>query len=383
MGLTLPLETTLSMTNKVQFADMLRGIAALSVLIAHYCGTFFEHHAGIASLILVPPLEDLPPVTGLAKLIGDYSIVLGQFGVGVFFIISGFVIPFSMASSSKLDFLHRRAFRIFPVYIAGFSIVIGSIWLLTAYRDTDFSYSAGHIVSHFGIITRGILGYGRIDGISWTLEVELMFYLVMTVMGARVLSRGARPLVIGAIAVAGLSILSSQLLKAGHYNLVGATGFQLWASLLLIIGLAYHGHFTGKISREALILVHALVAILIATVWMLSDRNVYQWQWIAGYYVAMMVFAAGYTFRDKVRPNRPLAHLSSISYPLYVVHALAGYAVMYWAVDNGAGAYAAILAATVTCYLISVLLHYTVEKPLIRNARRSQQPKGAAVESVP
>lgn len=71
-------------TEKVLFAHMLRGIAAFSVLLAHYCGTFFQSHTGLAGLLLVPPLATLRPVTGPAKLIGDYSIILGQFGVGIF-----------------------------------------------------------------------------------------------------------------------------------------------------------------------------------------------------------------------------------------------------------------------------------------------------------
>lgn len=371
------------MTSKVLFADMLRGIAAVSVLVAHYCGTFFEHQTGLASLMLVPPITDLPPVTGPAKLIGDYGTVLGQFGVGVFFIISGFVIPFSLVSGDTLGFLLRRAFRIFPVYIAGFSVVIGSIWLLTAYCGTDFTYSISHIFSHFGIITRGILGYSRIDGISWTLEVELAFYVAMAILGTRVLSPGLAPLVVGAFVIATLSIVSTHLLRAGYYGLVGNTGFQLWAGLLIIIGLAYHGRFTGKISQQALVLVHGLVVILTVIVWTMSDREIYHWQWFGGYIMAMAVFATCYFFRERARPNWLLSHLANISYPLYVVHALTGYAIMYLAILNGSNAYFAIILAASICYGISVALHYAVEKPLMIKARRHQQPEGTAVVSAP
>lgn len=277
-----------------------------------------------------------------------------------------------MVSGDKFGFLRRRAFRIFPVYVAGFSIVIASVWLLTKYRGTHFTYSADQIASHFGIITRGILGYGRIDGISWTLEVELTFYLVMAVLGAKALSRGISSLIISAVVVSGLSILSTQLLRMGQYWLVGGTGFQLWASLLLIIGLAYHLHFSGKISKNALILLHATVSVLSAAVWVLSDHNVYHWQWVAGYFAAMMVFAVGYTMRDNVKQNRLFDHLSNISYPLYVVHALTGYAIMYFAIDRGANTYVAILAATATCYVLSLLLHIAVEQPLIRKAHKQR-----------
>ncbi|WP_309086374.1 acyltransferase [Chelativorans sp.] len=355
------------MSKKIEFAHMLRGVAALSVLVAHYCSTFFVHHEGLAGLLQVPPLAELPAPTGVVSLIGGYGTVLGQFGVGVFFIISGFVIPFSIRSGSRMSFMTRRALRIFPVYIAGFGAVIASIWVLTRYAGSDFGYTTPHILSHFGILTRGVLGYGRIDGISWTLEVELVFYIVMAAVGARVFARGAWGLVGAAIAVAALSIASTLALHHGLYNVVGNTGFQLWASILLILGLAYHALFTRQISSSSFLGVHAAVVTLSIAVWLCSDRTVYTWEWMAGYLVAMAVFAAGFLLHDRIRLIPGFNHLANISYPLYVVHALLGYAVMYWAIDNGLSAEAAILLAIGAAYILSVGLHLGVEKRFMRS----------------
>ena len=355
-----------SVTGRVEFAHMLRGIAALAVVIGHYFGTFFLSHEGIAKLLLVPPLPDLPKLTGPAAFIGDYGIIFGQFGVGIFFIISGFVVPFSLASGSVFKFIWRRALRIFPTYIFGFSIVMISIWLLTNYTGKAFTYSFEQIVSHWGILTRGILGFGRIDGISWTLEIELVFYIILAVVGKTIFVSGMRPLILAALFLALASLASSQLASMGYSNIVGNTSLQFWASLLLVIGLAYHALFTGKIHTNEFYIIHAFVGLLIYLVWTFSNTKVYHWQWISGYVLAMIIFWLSYKIRERLKPSYILSHFADISYPLYVVHALSGYAIIYWSLSKGLGGILAIVIAFLSIYCLSVAIHYAVEKPLMQ-----------------
>jgi peptidoglycan/LPS O-acetylase OafA/YrhL len=369
-------------SQRQDFAHILRGIAALSVVVAHYCGIFFQAHLGIAALLQVPPLPRLPEVSGPAGLIGDYAVILGEFGVGIFFIISGFVIPFSLTSESQLRFLKRRILRIYPVYIAGFGLVMISVWLLTQFAGSRFGYSSDHILAHLGIILRGLTGHARIDGISWTLEVELAFYLIMTIGGIRLISKSAQPFLIGAILVTAAGITGNQLMHAGYQSAVGLIGLQFWASLLLISGLAYHSFHSGTLHYRPFLGIQATVSALLVLVWLCSDQRVFHWQWITGYLLAMIVFAVSYVLRAKIRSTGILDHLANISYPLYVVHALPGYAVMYCMISLGAGAYGAILAAAVVAYTLSVLLHIGIEKPLMQRARQSE-PSDSAIAASP
>jgi peptidoglycan/LPS O-acetylase OafA/YrhL len=348
---------------------------------AHYCGIFFQAHVGITTLLQVPPLPHLPEVTGPARLIGEYAIVAGEFGVGIFFIISGFVIPFSVATESQLRFLKRRVFRIYPVYIVGFGLVMTSIWLLTLFAGSTFGYSKEHILVHFGILLRGLTGYSRIDGISWTLEVELVFYLIMILGGVRLISKGPRPFYIGAAVVAAAGIVSNQLILAGYQPAMGLIGLQFWASLLLVSGLAYHSLYRGKLHYRAFVGIQLTVTALLILIWLCSDRRVFHWQWIAGFLLAMIVFAVSYALREKIRSTGFLNHLANISYPLYVVHALPGYAVMYCMISFGIGAYGAILSAGMLAYALAILLHIGIEKPFIQKARRPVPPRNAIAAS--
>ncbi|WP_330998604.1 acyltransferase family protein [Ollibium composti] len=321
-------------------------------------------------------MPTLPSVTGPAKYIADYDVLLGQFGVGIFFIISGFVIPFSIASGGMLGFLKRRAFRIFPTYAAGFSLVVFSIWVITRYRGTDFGYSVPHILSHYGILTRGILGYSRIDGISWTLEIELVFYLIVALLGTRLAFSGPRTLITAALIVSGASVASIFSLRAGFYNTVGNTGVQFWASLLLIIGVSYHLLFIGCLTRLEFSVVNSAITALVIAVWLCSDRTVYNWQLVGGYILAILIFSIGFRTRARIYSNIILSHLADISYPLYVVHALTGYAVMYWAIDNDASSYEAVGLALLISYLLSVLIHISVEQPFMEKSGKSRKIKG-------
>jgi peptidoglycan/LPS O-acetylase OafA/YrhL len=99
---------------KIEFADGLRGIAAMSVIISHYLGVFWAAPTAVQTLTgLTVPTGPWPAGAGLIV----YSpINFGALGVALFFVISGFVMPFSFKSYGRLDFLVGRAFRIYPTY---------------------------------------------------------------------------------------------------------------------------------------------------------------------------------------------------------------------------------------------------------------------------
>jgi peptidoglycan/LPS O-acetylase OafA/YrhL len=97
--------------HKIQFADTLRGIAAALVMLDHVLGL-----AGLSPTAKFPLLS------------------LGQFGVALFFLVSGFVIPISLPKYSVVGFLTARVFRIYLTSIAAFAIAlvvadkIGTAW---------------------------------------------------------------------------------------------------------------------------------------------------------------------------------------------------------------------------------------------------------------
>ena len=106
------------MENKYLFAHYLRGLAAISVVIAHYGTAFFNSNDGLAPLVNAPQVKDrtYPWIIGFIP--QDFPGFLGVFGVTIFFIISGFVIPLSIEKYNIKTFLLKRFFRLYPTYFA-------------------------------------------------------------------------------------------------------------------------------------------------------------------------------------------------------------------------------------------------------------------------
>lgn len=81
--------------SKIEFANTLRGLAAVSVLVSHYYVIFWGDPSTVGSLINAPAAAVSMP-TYLAWLHAVPQFNWGAFGVALFFLVSGFVIPFSL-----------------------------------------------------------------------------------------------------------------------------------------------------------------------------------------------------------------------------------------------------------------------------------------------
>ena len=83
--------------------DSLRAIAALAVLSFHYTSGYER--------VVGPHIRPVP------------NVEWGHFGVELFFVISGFVIAWTLERSSSLaDFAFGRVARLYPAYLAGATI---------------------------------------------------------------------------------------------------------------------------------------------------------------------------------------------------------------------------------------------------------------------
>lgn len=134
---------------RLQELDVLRGLAALAV-----CGTHY---------------------TTMCKDVGllDWTFHWGMYGPPFFFVISGFVILMTVRKRPQaLDFLVARASRIYPTY-----------WLAIPIAYIAFAYFPlpGDDATLFQALVnltmlQTWLKVDDLDGVYWTLAVELKFY---------------------------------------------------------------------------------------------------------------------------------------------------------------------------------------------------------------
>jgi len=149
-------------TQRLAVLDGLRGIAILLVVWYHVWQITWLRAP-------VPALEFLPE-TGFA-------------GVDLFFFLSGFVIayPFLKAAAAGTappgwrHFAYRRFIKIVPSYVASMALLIGFGYV----HFTSLGDALWHLGTHLTFIhTWFVSTAGSINGVLWSLAVEVQFYLL-------------------------------------------------------------------------------------------------------------------------------------------------------------------------------------------------------------
>ncbi|MRW88164.1 acyltransferase family protein [Pseudoduganella sp. FT26W] len=336
---------------KFIFANQLRGIAALLVVMTHYFGTFFAEQDLLAARTFSPNLHLIKaPWVHIFEL--EYQ---GPFGVGLFFLISGFVIPFSLSKTSLPGFLVNRVLRIFPTYACCLAVGTLAIYLSARYWGQPFSYDAKVLAAN-ALLVHNLLGFPSMDAVNWTLAIEIKFYLLMALGGAAVLRPSPAWLI--AFLAAALALTWN-----GEHGIGIATPLLMELNFIvfMLAGCMFYQHAAGLISTRALIVRALLIVAVFSGTWSMGPQKSMFPAVTVWYYSAFLVFSLCYALRERFRPVRVLDFLAAISYPLYCVHALFGYCALKILIDQGCRYGVAILITLPCTFALAYLVHRTIE----------------------
>jgi len=149
------------------FIDGLRGIAALWVVCMHFHTLILERSTSTFSSLF------------------DGVLKQGHIGVNVFFLLSGFVIAYSIRNqiiSGKFicKFFIRRSLRLDPPYWLTLIILTGIIMLGPVIFNKGHEYvpSVGDFFLN-AIYLQNFVGVSNILPVAWTLCLEIQFYLFL------------------------------------------------------------------------------------------------------------------------------------------------------------------------------------------------------------
>ncbi|UAY55452.1 acyltransferase family protein [Arachidicoccus terrestris] len=180
---------------KIKSIIAIRGVAVALVMLNHF---FSERALDIKS-------------DGLASA----TLPLGHIGVTLFFIVSGFVLPYSMYKSEYEiknfpRYLYRRAVRIEPPYIASIFLVLLCMYTKHLIGQT-VNYSGGLIgfFSQF-LYLNDILGLPWLNIVYWTLALEFQFYLLIGLLFPLLNRYNSFKLLIALVLMVFLKFLSTQ-----------------------------------------------------------------------------------------------------------------------------------------------------------------------------
>lgn len=306
-------------SHRLSVLDGLRGVAILLVVTFHYFGRFTDARG-----------EGLYPY-------GDVFAGLpvardGFVGVYLFFIISGFVIFRSLRQSEgPWQFARKRANRLFlPMLVISLAtfLLLSTILVTPQFevRPVDLLPSITFTPPLFWKWLDPGVSY--VDGVYWTLFVEIRFYVLMAALWF--LFR--RFAVVGLVALAILAVALKAIL--GGWSLPNALlGLALFPEhiSLFAAGVLYSELMEKDADRRIIFAGLAVVIpfTLVGVQWAPEAEGevIPAMIWIAAFHLTFLSFALNARWVG-VFAWRPLVWIGLISYSLYLLHQRIGVALI-------------------------------------------------------
>jgi len=331
------------------FIDAVRGIAACAVMLQH-------------SLYASKLLGNFPtaPLNGFIPT----WLELGETGVVAFFLVSGFVIPLSLEKTANFSrFWLHRILRIYPLYITVIVVGVAQYWSTFVHNPSVLMKTVGaHLV-----FMQEYLHVKELVGGSWTLSLEMIWYIIVSGLFLVALNRRLWPLLIGSVAV---SLASCVVCALGHHVPMG----RLSMLLCCVTGLVCYRYEQGDITKSIFFGLLALMGSVITLNLAIGDAifpgphptSSFPMAFDSWALAALIFFGAFATRAAGVWNHSILAFLGRISYSVYLVHPIVLFVFALMAVQ-GFGLIICTFAATIA---ISTVTYRFVELPAIRFGHR-------------
>lgn len=275
------------MEKRINVIDDLRGVASVAVMwfhITHTVSTTFG-------------------ATWIATAGGK-----GWLGVEMFFVISGFVIPYSLHRAGYelrrdfFTFFAKRIIRLDPPYIASivFALVLTFIAARTpGYRGVPFHTSWSQLALHLGYLN-AIVGSRNdwIVAVYWTLAIEFQYYLTIALVYPLIVSTRRHTLAASTLALATLAVIFR-----AHEDLI----FPYLP--LFLLGIATFRRHVGRSWSQQSYLYEAS-GLVVLTAFTLGIPHA-----LAGAATAGLI-----AWAPQVRGPKILQFCGVLSYSLYLIH---------------------------------------------------------------
>ena len=297
---------------------------------------------------------------------------MGRIGVVCFFLISGFVIPFSFGSGSApiKTFVIRRLFRLYPAYwfsIAGVVLLGGILFDQTPDITT--------ILANITMLQQ-FVGMPHVQGLYWTLTLEFAFYVICVFLywgGGLFNPRVLTGIVLAVAIIFGATQLLTRVVPALENTdrefiyLILCMGFMFLGALLR----QYYDQPSPQIKKLCWLAAVSLLIFPLASLvaYGLKDIDLRFLRFGASYTLAFVVFMTGLYFIKLRSPI--LVWLGAISYSVYLFHYLAIMCVSWglkasWGLDLGNGHISVYMAAVfMITIVIAHCVHHWVELPAV------------------
>lgn len=329
--------------------DFLRFIAAISVVFYHY--TYRGYAEGNYSPVAYPNLGRITKY--------------GYLGVELFFIISGYVILLSAQNKTIRQFFISRVTRLYPVLWAACTLtfLVEFIWRYSGNSSQASPFLLANFKQYLLNMTmlNGFIGVMPIDGVYWSLSVEIRFYIIIA-----------------------LIIVSKQLARINFILLIwiiyaaiaGPKSNDFVAHLLLPRYAAYFAsgmlfylmqHSSGRTWFRYLLLAACYILSIRSGIERASDQSLLGNELLSMQIVLSTITLFFLVFSLMMFKKLDLSKfkwaplLGALTYPLYLIHQHIGFIlfnISFMKIDK----YVALFLIALLMILFSYVLNFVVEK---------------------
>lgn len=303
---------------------------------------------------------------------GKYLALSGKYGylgVHIFFVISGFVIPWSLyrgqyALRDYSRFLLKRNVRLYPPYVASIAVTILVTNFIAAplLHLPRLTVTVGDLLAHLAYLN-DIIHVPWVNVVYWTLAIEFQWYLLVGLMFPLLVTRsrltrfaGIAGMMVGYFAVGNQRLIFHSL----PIFLVGVFVFQYRVEL---IGL-----------RQMLGLIAVMVLAMIGPIgWIVAGVSVT---------TGLMIAFANYE-------SQTMDRVGDVSYSLYLLHLPVGITLIgclsHWLPFSGSYMIVLDVAGLAASGLAAWVMYQFIEKPSqeMSSAIRFTRRRSERASSVP
>ena len=335
-----------SSKGRIRGLDSLRGLAAFGVMLFHY-SFMYDVQYGF-------------------KEARTFQFGKGVYGVQLFFLISGFVIFMTVEKTRRpIDFVITRFARLYPSYWLALTLTTLAVifWPGPEMSSIGLGRLARRAIANL-MMFQGWFGVTPIDGVYWTLQIELTFYVIMFLL---LCTKNLDKTVLVLTALVFLGVVQSLCSPWFNHSWAGRVRSILALDYLHILLI---GVLLFQLRRGFRLDYLVLIALLILVPF--SQRRVYQnppEEVLVTAVFTVIVFLAT-TNRLPWLEHKSLVFLGTISYTLYLIHNEIGQRLIYMLDRRHVNHDLAIVVTIVSIIVLASAMSFLVEQPAIRVIRQ-------------
>lgn len=349
---------------RVIFASQLRAIAFLSVVAVHWLGIYSLNPAFISSVTGAPDVNTGNSAYYISILPPLPYFNYGPFGVSIFFVISGFVLTYSMRSKSPLGYLIARLIRIYPTYIACSFIMLAVFTASNVFWGSANRITMDSFIYNITLLA-SIFNYESIDHVNWTLSIEIKFYITCLLVYSAIRSANIIKILLIPISVFAITFFTANLglgsSQQGFFSF-DMLKIEFMYISYMTLGILLNFYFENKINTGEFIASTAMTAILVGMTWKCGPQSNQFTEVGINYIYGYVVFLIAMLLNNHFKEVKVFSFLSNISYSFYALHSVIGYCIIRFLTGYGFSYLLSLIAAFSIVTVLAYMMYITIEK---------------------